>query len=106
MEENSKASDQNQFQANFQIPFDYFVSKKHQAIESGCVLGFTDSFGNFVYGVQHLSHKSKDRPHCIKLFLDASGDTLFSIHRVNVSYLSLINFGFHECQGNVIARIK
>ncbi|CAA2970571.1 Hypothetical predicted protein [Olea europaea subsp. europaea] len=83
MEENSIASDQNQFQANFQIPFDYFVSKKHKAIESGCVLGFTDSFGNFVYGVQHLSHKSKDHPHCIKLFLDASGDTLFSIHRVN-----------------------
>ncbi|KAL2488569.1 Protein LURP-one-related 7 [Forsythia ovata] len=83
MEENSTASDQHQFQADFQIPFDYFVSKKHKAIGTSDFLGFTDSFGNLIYRVQHQSQKSKDHPHCITLFLDASGDTLFTIHRVN-----------------------
>ncbi|KAI3461699.1 hypothetical protein Pfo_018362 [Paulownia fortunei] len=85
MEENSPIPlDEFQYQANFQIPFDLFVSKKYKGLGVRGFLRFTDSAGNLVYTVQKLSHKSAAHdPHCVKLLLDSSGSTLFSINRVS-----------------------
>ncbi|KAL0389014.1 UNVERIFIED_CONTAM: protein LURP-one-related 7 [Sesamum calycinum] len=84
MEESSTVPfDEFQCLANFQIPFDLFVSKKHKGLGSPGNLRFTDSAGNLVYMVRKLSHKSADnRPDCTKkLLLDSSGNTLFTINR-------------------------
>ncbi|KAL0458562.1 UNVERIFIED_CONTAM: protein LURP-one-related 7 [Sesamum latifolium] len=102
MEESSTVPfDEFKYPANFQIPFDLFVSKKNKGLGSPGNLRFTDSAGNLVYMVRKLSHKSADnRPNCTKkLLLDSSGNTLFTINRVSVSSLSdyhvvLVGFGF------------
>lgn len=78
-----------QYPANFEIPFDLFISKKYEGLGARGFLRFTDSAGNSVYTVKKSSHKpaAQDSP-CTKLVLDSSGNTLFSIHRLNVSWLS------------------
>ncbi|XP_011080761.1 protein LURP-one-related 7 isoform X2 [Sesamum indicum] len=84
MEESSSVPfDEFNCPANFQIPFDLFVSKKNKGLGSPGNLRFTDSAGNSVYTVRKLSHKSADnRPdYTKKLLLDSSGDTLFTINR-------------------------
>ncbi|PIN09236.1 hypothetical protein CDL12_18178 [Handroanthus impetiginosus] len=69
---------------NFQIPLDLFVSKKSEGLGTRRFLRFTDSDGNLVYKVQKLSQNlAGDDAHCVKLLLDSSGNTLFSIKRVS-----------------------
>ncbi|KAL6545925.1 hypothetical protein OROGR_009799 [Orobanche gracilis] len=65
--------------ANDQIPFDRFVSKKYEWFGCGGFLRFTDSAGVLVYAVQKPS--GGDDHHRIKLLLDSSDNTLFSIGR-------------------------
>lgn len=77
------------FQSNLEIPFDLFVGKKSEGLGTTGSLRFTDSKGHLVYTVQHPIDNSTNcnSTHCTKLLLDASGDTLFSVNRVNVSIL-------------------
>ncbi|KAL8027029.1 hypothetical protein ABFX02_14G068700 [Erythranthe guttata] len=76
-EENSTAQPY-EFQTppNSQIPIDLFVSKKYEGIGSRGFLRFTDSADNLVYTVKKSAHS-------VKLVVDSSGDTLFSIHRIS-----------------------
>ncbi|XP_075503866.1 protein LURP-one-related 7 [Primulina tabacum] len=73
------------FQSNFEIPFDLFVRKKSEGLGTPGTLKFTDSKGHLVYRVQHPIDNSTNwnSTRCTKLLLDASGDTLFSVNRVN-----------------------
>ncbi|GER28110.1 hypothetical protein STAS_03877, partial [Striga asiatica] len=87
MAENSPiSSDETPYPANCPIPFDLFVSKKYEGLGPLGNLRFTDSVGNLVYSVQKLTRKSagNDDGHCVKLLLDSSGNTLFSINRVSL----------------------
>ncbi|KAL6517451.1 hypothetical protein OROMI_033152 [Orobanche minor] len=82
MEENSSFPlVETQRSANDKIPFDRFVSKKYEWFGCGGFLRFTDSEGVLVYAVQKLS--GADDHHRIKLLLDSSDNTLFSISRVS-----------------------
>ncbi|KAK4407739.1 protein LURP-one-related 7 [Sesamum angolense] len=97
MEESSTVPfDEFQCLANFQIPFDLFVSKKHKGLGSPGNLRFTDSAGNLVYMVRKLSHKSADnRPDCTKkLLLDSSGNTLFTINRGKNVWVGGVGWGW------------
>lgn len=78
-------------EANFQIPFDLFVSKKQKKRlgSSRSYIRFADSFGNLVFKVErppnNKDKSTKASHHTIKLVIDASGKTLISIHKVKVS---------------------
>ncbi|CAI9107104.1 OLC1v1006390C1 [Oldenlandia corymbosa var. corymbosa] len=71
---------------SFQIPFDLFVSKKHQKIIGGrSWIDFKDSSGNLVFTVERR-HKNRSTTSSLsnpptKLLLDASGNILFSIQK-------------------------
>ncbi|GFP80554.1 protein lurp-one-related 7 [Phtheirospermum japonicum] len=85
MEENTSIRlDETQYPADYPIPFDLFVSKKYKRVGSKGFLRFTDPAGNLVYKVKKSSNKSAaDDPHRIKLLLDSSANTLFSICRLS-----------------------
>ncbi|CAA0842374.1 Protein LURP-one-related 7 [Striga hermonthica] len=86
MAENSSiSSDETPYPANCPIPFDLFVSKKYKGLGQLGNLRFTDSVGTLVYSVQKLTRNSAGSgdARCVKLLLDSSGNTLFSINRVS-----------------------
>lgn len=86
MEENSSFPfDQFKLSANFQIPFDLFVSKKYKGLGIRGFVRFTDSAKNLVYTAQKSLYKSatRDQDSSVKLLLDSSGNTLFSICRAS-----------------------
>ncbi|KAL3530953.1 hypothetical protein ACH5RR_010275 [Cinchona calisaya] len=70
----------------FRIPFDLFVSKKqNKGLGNGSYIRFTNSCGNLVFKAQRPPNKPQNHStvSSSKLLLDASGNTLFSIHKLN-----------------------
>ncbi|KAL3616227.1 hypothetical protein CASFOL_039617 [Castilleja foliolosa] len=81
MDQNSSIpSDETQYPGDYPIPFDLFVSKKYEGVGAKGFLRFTDPVGNLVYSVKK---SGADDPHRIKLLLDSSANTLFSIRRLS-----------------------
>uniref|UniRef100_A0A5B7AXH3 Protein LURP-one-related 7 n=1 Tax=Davidia involucrata TaxID=16924 RepID=A0A5B7AXH3_DAVIN len=71
-----------EYQANFEIPVDLFVSKKHHGLTTaGGGLSFTDASGNFVFRVDDSRSDKSTLPRHKRTLLNASGTPLITIYR-------------------------
>ncbi|WOH08034.1 hypothetical protein DCAR_0727470 [Daucus carota subsp. sativus] len=75
-------------EADAKIPVDYFVTKdninnKNKGLDAKRQLRFVDSSGNIVYTVNKTSSSASPGSVKTRLLLDASGNLLISLRRIN-----------------------
>lgn len=76
-------------EADAKIPVDYFVTKdninkKNKGLDAKRQLRFVDSSGNLVYTVNKTWSSASPGSVKTRLLLDASGNLLISLRRINV----------------------